>query len=110
VAGLNVLLALPGEHWLVLGDMGELGEDAVNIHREAGRQAKQLGVDVLCTTGVNAEQAVQVFGEQARHFASKDELLAFIKDNAKTDTSILIKGSRFMKMEDVVESLIGMEK
>jgi UDP-N-acetylmuramoyl-tripeptide--D-alanyl-D-alanine ligase len=110
LAGLNVLMDLPGEHWLVLGDMGELGEDAISIHREAGHQAKQLGVDFLCATGTHSEQAVSVFGERARHFPGKDELVAFIKDEAKADTNILIKGSRFMKMEDIVASLVGMER
>ena len=109
MAGLNVLNELAGEHWLVLGDMGELGDDAEAIHAQAGAQAKQMGVDFLCAVGPHSKYAVEVFAQNAQHFSGKDELVAFIKEKAKQGTNILIKGSRFMKMEDVVESLIGKE-
>ena len=110
IAGLQVLRSLPGEHWLVLGDMGELGEDAEDIHIDVAVQAKQLGIDRIYATGTYSKQTVIAFGKNAQHFVSKEELMAFIKEKAHGDISILIKGSRFMKMEDIVESLTGNEK
>jgi len=87
-----VLSATPGEHWLVLGDMGELGEDEQRIHFDAGIKARKSGVSKLLTIGEASQHAVDAFGENAMKFSTKDELIS--------------KGSRFMKMEQIVESLI----
>jgi UDP-N-acetylmuramoyl-tripeptide--D-alanyl-D-alanine ligase len=107
VAGINVLQSLPGEHWLVLGDMGELGAGAEQIHADAGAQAKALGVDRLLAIGPNSIHAVNQFGEGATHFDNKESLIDVIRENQTATMNVLIKGSRFMKMEAVVQSLTG---
>jgi UDP-N-acetylmuramoyl-tripeptide--D-alanyl-D-alanine ligase len=109
-AGLQVLCELPGEHWLILGDMGELGDDSVAIHAEAGHLAKKLGVQRMLAVGVNSRHAVESFGQGAEHFASQDELVAWAQKHLHDKLNILIKGSRFMRMENVVAALIGEQK
>ena len=106
-AGLSVLIDLPGEHWLVLGDMGELGDDSKRLHFDAGSKANASGVHRLFAIGKNSVSAVQAFGEQALHFETHDELIDYLKSNMCSGLNILIKGSRYMKMEQVVEALIG---
>jgi UDP-N-acetylmuramoyl-tripeptide--D-alanyl-D-alanine ligase len=105
-AGIDVLKALPGEHWLVLGDMGELGSDAQKIHFDAGVKARASGVTRLLTIGDATQNAVKAFGENAKNFKNKDELILFIKHHRSEELVILVKGSRFMHMELIVESLI----
>ena len=106
-AGLSVLNDLPGEHWLVLGDMGELGDDSKRLHFDAGSKANESGVHRLFAIGKNSVSAVQAFGEHALHFETHDELIDYLKSNMCGGVNILIKGSRYMKMEQVVEALIG---
>jgi len=106
-AGLDVLNDLPGEHWLVLGDMGELGENSEQLHFNVGITAKESGVNRLLATGQNSESAVKAFGDAATHFETHDELIKYVKTHMHSGVSILIKGSRYMKMERVVEALIG---
>jgi UDP-N-acetylmuramoyl-tripeptide--D-alanyl-D-alanine ligase len=109
-AGLKVLASMPGEHWLVLGDMGELGENAERLHFDVGVKANESGVNRLYVTGENSIASVKAFGEHARHFETHEELIKFLKSNMHDNLNILIKGSRYMKMEQVVESLIGEDK
>ncbi|VAW61128.1 UDP-N-acetylmuramoyl-tripeptide--D-alanyl-D-alanine ligase [hydrothermal vent metagenome] len=105
-AGINVLKSLPGEHWLVMGDMGELGKDEKRLHFSAGIKARELGVDCLLATGNASRAAVEAFGEKARFFESRDELVSYIKQSRQQELGVLVKGSRFMHMENIVESLI----
>ena len=105
-AGLKVLVDMPGEHWLVLGDMAELGENAERLHFDVGVKARESGVNSLYVTGDNSIASVKAFGEHAMHFKTHDELIQFLKNNLHDNLNILIKGSRYMKMEQVVESLI----
>lgn len=106
-AGIKVLNELAGAHWLVMGDMGELGGDEQQLHFEAGVKARELGVDRLLAVGRASAQAVKAFGENADFFETRDELVTYIKQNQRQVVGILVKGSRFMHMERVVESLIG---
>lgn len=106
VAGIKVLNELPGEHWLVLGDMGELGSDESRYHFDVGLQARELGVDKLLTVGNASRHAADAFGENAIFFENKNELVSYIKQHSSEALTILIKGSRFMHMEQIVESLI----
>lgn len=105
-AGVNVLCELAGEHWLVLGDMGELGGDESRFHFDAGIKARASGVDRLLATGDASRHAVDAFGENAHFFEKKHELVTYIKQHKLEELAILIKGSRFMHMEEIVESLI----
>jgi len=105
-AGIDVLVEQPGKHWLVLGDMGELGDDEQRIHFDAGIKARKSGVSRLLTIGSASQYAVDAFGDKAKNFATKEELLEFIKQNQPKELVVLVKGSRFMQMEKIVESMI----
>lgn len=105
-AGIDVLNELPGKHWLVLGDMGELGNEARRVHFDAGMKARTSGVTRLLTIGEASQHAADAFGENAQIFTDKDELVSYIKKHQSDELGILVKGSRFMHMEQIVKSLI----
>ncbi len=109
-AGLDVLKVMPGEHWLVLGDMGELGEDSQQLHSDVAKLAKQKNVHQLYATGENSKVTVKAFGDHAMHFSTPKDLIDYLLPRLHQNLSVLIKGSRFMKMEKVVESLVGDNK
>lgn len=104
-AALRVLADYPGRRWLILGDMGELGDYATDLHREAGESARRHGVERLYGLGENCRHAVDGFGSGARHFNSPEALLAAVKPVMAKDVTILVKGSRFMAMDRIVASL-----
>jgi UDP-N-acetylmuramoyl-tripeptide--D-alanyl-D-alanine ligase len=110
-AALDLLAALPGQRWLVLGDMKELGGDAAALHEQAGRSARALGIDRLYGLGPLAQRAAQGFGVQGRHFADAETLVEALRaDLAGTEASkvaLLVKGSRSSRMERVVSALTG---
>ena len=101
-AAIDILAASAAPTALVLGDMGEVGDQGPQFHREVGTYAREKGVSQLLALGAATRDSVLAFGEGARHFASVEELVPQIA--AKT---ILVKGSRFMKMERVVAALTG---
>ena len=101
-AAIDVLASCPAPTALVLGDMGEVGEHGAEFHREVGTYARTQGVSQLLALGDATRHAVEAFGEGARHFASVEDLLSKIKA-----TTVLVKGSRFMRMERVVAALTG---
>jgi UDP-N-acetylmuramoyl-tripeptide--D-alanyl-D-alanine ligase len=101
-AAIDVLASCPGPTVLVLGDMGEVGEHGADFHREVGAYARAKGVSSLLALGEATRHAVQAFGAGARHFADAQELA-----KAAQGKTILVKGSRFMKMERVVAALTG---
>jgi UDP-N-acetylmuramoyl-tripeptide--D-alanyl-D-alanine ligase len=101
-AAIDVLASCPPPTALVLGDMGEVGERSSEFHREVGEYARAQGVTQLLVMGEASREAVAAFGQGARHFAAVDELVSQVKA-----TTILVKGSRFMKMERVVAALTG---
>jgi UDP-N-acetylmuramoyl-tripeptide--D-alanyl-D-alanine ligase len=101
-AAIDILAASPAPTALVLGDMGEVGEKGPQFHREVGEYAREKGVSQLFALGEATRDTVDAFGPGGKHFAAVDELVAKIE--AKT---ILVKGSRFMKMERVVAALTG---
>jgi UDP-N-acetylmuramoyl-tripeptide--D-alanyl-D-alanine ligase len=104
-AALNVLSSYEGMRYLVLGDMGELGDTAVELHRDAGVAAKQAGIDGLFTIGELSINAMQAYGEDALHFESYDALDKALLGLLNKDTTIVIKGSRAMQMERIVNTL-----
>ncbi|MEO6407747.1 MAG: UDP-N-acetylmuramoyl-tripeptide--D-alanyl-D-alanine ligase [Burkholderiaceae bacterium] len=103
-AAIDVLSALPGPRWLVLGDMGEVGANGPAYHAEAGAYAKARGLDALWAVGALCRDAAAAF-DGARHFDSVDELLAALAQ-APECGAVLVKGSRFMQMERVVQALL----
>ncbi len=109
-AALEVLAQSAGKKILVLGDMGELGEDAVRLHREIGAEALRLGVNQLLALGTLTLHAVHEFGSGARHFERIEDLFAVLDKNLDADSTVLVKGSRFMRMERVVQHCTGTNK
>lgn len=104
-AAIAVLSREPSPRWLVLGDMGEVGEQGIAYHREVGAYARAAGIDRLYTTGDLAQHASAAFGAGGEYFESVDALIAAL--SGVPASTLLIKGSRFMRMERVVAALIG---
>lgn len=104
-AGIDVLASTIGRKLLVLGDMGEIGAASGQYHDEIGGYAKSQGIDRLFALGDAAQQAVRNFGEGARHYCNVDKLIAAVDKELGPDTTVLVKGSRFMKMERVADAL-----
>ncbi|MDR3393604.1 MAG: UDP-N-acetylmuramoyl-tripeptide--D-alanyl-D-alanine ligase [Parasulfuritortus sp.] len=105
-AAIAVLAAQPGKRILVLGDMGELGDDAAGLHREIGETARRSGLDRLLCLGELTANTVEAFGAGAMHFERIEELLAETEQALGPDVTVLVKGSRFMQMERVVKSFV----
>ena len=102
-AAIDVLCAQKGEPWLVLGDMGELGQDAKAIHAQMGEAARAAGVKKLFGLGELAAHAVTAFGKGGFHFQCHEDLGRELLNQLNEDCCILVKGSRAMHMEDVVK-------
>jgi UDP-N-acetylmuramoyl-tripeptide--D-alanyl-D-alanine ligase len=104
-AAIDVLAALPAPRWLVLGDMGEVGNRGPEFHREVGAYARERGIESLWAAGAESSSTVAEF-PTARPFTSVEALFAAL-DDAPDAASVLVKGSRFMRMERVVAALAG---
>jgi UDP-N-acetylmuramoyl-tripeptide--D-alanyl-D-alanine ligase len=105
-AAIDVLAALPGPRWLVLGDMGEVGAQGPAFHAEVGAYAKARSVQTLWVVGALSVHAAKAF-DGARHFEAVDDLLEALPD-APPCSAVVVKGSRFMKMERVVSALLAL--
>ena len=99
LAAIDVLATLPAPRWLVLGDMGEVGTQGPAFHAEVGAYAQQRGIDHVWAAG-----ALCTHVAAERHFDTVAALLQALGD-APTAASALVKGSRFMHMEQVVQAL-----
>lgn len=102
---LMTLAGFGGEHWLVLGDFGELGADSDNIHTEMGKQASASGVSRLFTVGDSSRMAAQKFGCGAQHFEDIDSLQQHLQQALNQEVVCLIKGSRFMQLDKLADQL-----
>ena len=105
-AAIEVLALLPGPRLLVMGDMGEVGSQGLQFHEEAGQQARALGIDKLFALGEQSQAASTGFGT-GQHFSSMAELIAAVTSELPQVASLLVKGSRFMKMERVVLAVMA---
>ncbi|MEO8278214.1 MAG: UDP-N-acetylmuramoyl-tripeptide--D-alanyl-D-alanine ligase [Ideonella sp.] len=105
-AAIEVLTSMPAPRWLVLGDMGEVGNQGVAFHAEVGAYAQAQQIESLWTAGSASAAAAAAFAG-ARHFASVDDLLAALQQ-APEAASVVVKGSRFMQMERVVAALLAL--
>lgn len=103
-AAIQVLADLPGPRLLVLGDMGEVGEQGPEFHAEAGRFAHAQGISHVLALGDMAVHAVAAC-PAAEHFSDVEALIARARGLLPGVASVLVKGSRFMRMERVVEAL-----
>jgi len=106
-AAVDVLAGRRAPRWLVLGDMGEVGDEGPAYHREIGRYARAARIERLFTAGALARESAVAFGAQALHFDSVDGLAAHVAAEARAGVTVLVKGSRFMRMERVVAALTG---
>ena len=102
-AAIKVLAEAAGKHVLVLGDMGELGDDAAMLHAEIGDVAHRAGIEKLLALGDLSRNAVSKFGSGALHFERIEDLQNELDKELDNHTTVLVKGSRFMKMERVVQ-------
>jgi len=105
VSASEFIVSLPGKSWLVLGDMGELGEDAPSLHGEVGKAVSRAGVGRLFAVGELCRNTVDAFGDNATWYASVEPLIEAVAADMADDVNVLVKGSRFMRMERVVEAL-----
>jgi UDP-N-acetylmuramoyl-tripeptide--D-alanyl-D-alanine ligase len=106
-AAIDVLMQSAAPRVLVLGDMGEVGDEGRKFHEEIGAYARGRGIDHLLTLGDLARSASNAFGAHAKHYDSIEVLNLAVDAMTTPATTVLIKGSRFMKMERVVYYLVG---
>ena len=105
-ASIDVLAAMPAPRIFVMGDMGELGEDeAAAMHAEVGAYARDKGIEAAYFVGDNSVEAAETFGAEGLWFAAKDPLIQVLSHDLPERATVLVKGSRFMKMEEVIEAL-----
>jgi len=120
-AAIDTLAAQPGQNWLVLGDMRELGADEVMLHAEAGRRAQAAGIARLYTLGPLSAHAAQAFGTNARSFEDHAALAAALQADGLLHTGaqqanplrgvrVLVKGSRGSAMDRVVKALLAADR
>jgi UDP-N-acetylmuramoyl-tripeptide--D-alanyl-D-alanine ligase len=105
-AGLDVLTGCAEKPWLVLGAFGELGPESPKMHEELGELIKASGVTRLLAVGEDSKNTVRAFGIGATFFATQQELIDTLKQELKGDETVLIKGSRAQRMENVVAALV----
>jgi UDP-N-acetylmuramoyl-tripeptide--D-alanyl-D-alanine ligase len=103
-AAIDVLATMRAPRALLLGDMGEVGTRGPEFHAEVGAYAKERGIEHLWCAGALCADAAQAFGNGARHFADAPAMVSAVGE-LPTVASLLIKGSRFMQMERVVQAL-----
>jgi UDP-N-acetylmuramoyl-tripeptide--D-alanyl-D-alanine ligase len=108
-AAIDVLAAAAAPRVLVLGDMGEVGEQGPAFHREIGAYAAARGIESLLCLGAATRECVAAFGAGARHFESIDALIEAARAAATAGATLLVKGSRFMRMERVVQALADID-
>jgi UDP-N-acetylmuramoyl-tripeptide--D-alanyl-D-alanine ligase len=106
-AAIDVLAAHPSPRVLVLGDMGEVGADGPAFHAEVGAYARERGIDTLLAFGAASAGTAAAYGERAEHFTDIDALRARAAALARPGATVLVKGSRSMAMERVVQALAG---
>ena len=104
-AGIDVLAATVGKTVMVLGDMGEIGEMTAQFHDEIGGYAKSQGVDRLFAFGESSALAALNFGAGGQHFKKIEALIEALSSELTPGTTVLVKGSRFMRMERVANAI-----
>jgi UDP-N-acetylmuramoyl-tripeptide--D-alanyl-D-alanine ligase len=105
-AAVNTLSTLSGTKILVLGDMRELGTKALEYHQHAGETIREAAIDYLFTLGDLSLATSNTFGKNATHFKDKEELISALKPYLKKDAVLLVKGSRGMRMENIIAAIV----
>jgi UDP-N-acetylmuramoyl-tripeptide--D-alanyl-D-alanine ligase len=106
-AGIEVLAGVDARRWLVLGDMGELGDFAEASHQEIGQFARAQRIDRLFATGKLSALTVEAFGPGGAWFADTEALARAVNAELTREVCVLVKGSRMNRLERVVEALVG---
>jgi len=106
-AAIDALASSGQDAWLVLGDMRELGPDAVALHAQAGQRARQGGIKRLYTLGPLSAAASAAFGDGGRHFQTHDALARALQDDLHAGVRCLVKGSRGSAMDKIVKALLA---
>jgi UDP-N-acetylmuramoyl-tripeptide--D-alanyl-D-alanine ligase len=104
-AAIDLLATAAAPRVLVLGDMGEVGERSAQFHREVGTYARSCGIETLLGVGSAMREACAAFGGDAEHFTEIEALIERARELARPGATLLVKGSRFMRMERVVAAL-----
>ena len=106
-AAVGVLAEEPGRRVFVMGDMGELGSGSAAMHAEVGEFARKAGIDALLAVGEASRQAVQAFGMGGTHYEDVEALARAAARESERGATVLVKGSRFMRMERICDALAG---
>jgi UDP-N-acetylmuramoyl-tripeptide--D-alanyl-D-alanine ligase len=106
-AAIEFLSTQPGERWLALGQMAELGADAPRFHREIGALARERGIERLYATGALTRHAAEGYGPDGRWFADIDALVAAVGAELHGGVTLLAKGSRSAGMDRLIAALTG---
>jgi UDP-N-acetylmuramoyl-tripeptide--D-alanyl-D-alanine ligase len=106
-AAIQLLASAPGERWLVLGDLAELGPEAKALHLHLGERARAAGIDRLFTLGTASRAASQGFGPGAVHCEELPQLIDTLRQELSGPACLLVKGSRSARMERVADALVG---
>jgi UDP-N-acetylmuramoyl-tripeptide--D-alanyl-D-alanine ligase len=104
-AAIEAIRDFPGQKILVLGAMGELGAQGESLHSKCGKFARENGIDYLFTMGELTRHTINSFGKNGRYFTDHVSLIEALQPYIQLDNIILVKGSRSMKMEKVVEAI-----
>lgn len=105
-AAIHTLASFPGTKIMVLGDMKELGQDAEQLHQTCGDKIRAAGIDHLFTFGNLSERATDAFGVNAKHFTEYKALATALQPHLTQDVTVLIKGSRSMRMERILSEIM----
>jgi len=105
-AALDVLMQCEGEPWFVMGALAELGDDSEKKHKELGELIKSMNVVRLLTIGSDAKSTSNTFGNGATFFSSQQQLITYLEQELTGRESVLVKGSRSQKMENIVAALV----
>ena len=106
-AGVKVLCSLPGEAWLALGDMGELGDETETLHRRAAQMARDYGVKKMFGVGSMSSIACREFGNDGYYYEQLDEMAGSILGQLHQGINLLVKGSRAAGMDRLVDKLVS---
>ncbi len=104
-AAIKVLASFAGNKILILGDMRELGDNASDLHASMGQAIREAGINQLYTYGELSQEISKNFGNNAQHFQDQQHLINAVREQLQPNSTFLIKGSRSMKMENVVAAI-----
>ncbi len=105
-AGIRAIENLSKPHWVILGDLGELGKYSDEAHSKLGEFANQNGIEVLLTYGEHTKHTHNSFKGIKRHFIDKEQLIDYCKNNLPSNATLFVKGSKTAKLYEVIDKLV----